>query len=397
MNPELSPFRPGLPAPVECFVGRQHEIERLYQMAKASTKGRLMVGFIAGERGIGKSSLASFVRSLCEREGAMAGCHVLLGGAQDLNGMMRKIFNQLLKESIDQPWHKKAAEFFGNRIRSVGLFGITLELDLQEQDLSALAQNFGPSIREFIKKTGKQGLLLILDDINGLADSEQVAHWLKSTVDELSLSQPETRLCVLIVGLEERRQALIQHQESLARVFGMLNIEPWSREETGEFYKTTFASAGARIATQDLEILVHFTGGLPVFAHELGDSTWRLAKTLEIDKDAVIRGIANATEIIGRKFLDQQVFNAIRSEKYRSILKKMMGDGPIDRFRRSEVTKNLTQEEIKVFDNFLQRMKKLGALTQDPTFRGGYQFPNRLYSLYFSFYSHKISTQDHND
>lgn len=194
------PIPAGVPAPVECFVGRQHEIERLYQMARASTRGRLMVGFIAGERGIGKSSLASFVRSRCEREGAMAGCHVLLGGAQDLHGMMRKIFDKLLKESIDQPWHKKATEFFGNRVRKVGLFGITLELNLQEQDLSALAQNFGPSIREFIEKTGKQGLLLILDDINGLADSEQVAHWLKSTVDELSLSQSETRLCILIAG-----------------------------------------------------------------------------------------------------------------------------------------------------------------------------------------------------
>lgn len=29
MDPGLSPFQPGLPVPVECFVGRQDEIERL--------------------------------------------------------------------------------------------------------------------------------------------------------------------------------------------------------------------------------------------------------------------------------------------------------------------------------------------------------------------------------
>jgi len=69
------------------------------------------------------------------------------------------------------------------------------------------------------------GRRLILDDINGLAGSAQVVHWLKSTVDELSISQPETRLCILIVGLEERRQVLIQYQESLARVFSVLNID----------------------------------------------------------------------------------------------------------------------------------------------------------------------------
>ena len=113
-----------------------------------------------------------------------------------------------------------------------------------------------------------------------------------------------------------------------------------------------------------------------------------MAKTLEIDKYAVIHGITDATQIIGRKLLDQQVFNAIRSQKYQSIFKKVIDNRPIDRFRRSDVTKNLTEEEVKVFDNFLQRMKKLGVLTQDPTVRGGYQFPNRLYSLYFFSYSY---------
>lgn len=39
-----------------------------------------------------------------------------------------------------------------------------------------------------------------------------------------------------------------------------------------------------------------------------------MAKALEIDRYAVIRGITDATQIIGRKLLDQQVFNAIRSQ-----------------------------------------------------------------------------------
>ena len=64
-----------------------------------------------------------------------------------------------------------------------------------------------------------------------------------------------------------------------------------------------------------------------------------MARTLEIDEGAVVRGIADATEIIGRKLLDQQIFNAIRSKKYQSILRKMMGAGAAYRFRRSDVTK----------------------------------------------------------
>ena len=394
MDPGLSPFWPGQPAPVECFVGREHEIEHLYGLAKASTQGRLTIGFISGERGIGKSSLAAFVRRRCERESEMAACHVLLGGAQDLNGMVGKIFNQLLKESIDQPWYTKATEFFGDRIRSMGLFGISVELDLKEKDLSSIAANFSPSIRDFIKKTGKKGLLLVLDDINGLAGSAAVAHWLKSTVDELSMAEPETCLCLLVVGLEERRRNLIENQESLARVFNLFRIEAWSTEETREFYQKTFQSAGATIGDKGLDALVDFAGGLPVLAHELGNSVWRMAKNKNIDEQAVVSGIIDAAEIVGRKLLEPKIFNAIRSKKYRSILRKITSQRLISRFDRSEITRNLTKEEIKVLDNFLQRMRKLGALTQDPEVRGGYLFPKRLYSLYFSISSYQSQNDD---
>ena len=395
MDLGLSPFRPGVPVPIESFVGRQREIEYLHRMAMASTHDRLKVGFVAGELGIGKSSLVQFVRSRCEQEDDMTGCHVFLGGARDLNGMMRKICNQLLKESINQPWHEKVREFFGNHIRKVGAFGVTLELNLEDQDFSTMVNNFGLYIQDFIKKTDKQGLLLILDDVNGLANLEEVAHWFKSTVDELSISYPGICLCILVVGLEERRKALIQNQQSLARVFDLLDINPWTEGETHEFYESTFTSAGARISSEGLESLVQYAGGLPVFAHQLGESVWHVAQKcmvqeLEIDKHTVLRGIVNGTEIIGRRFLDRQVFDTIRSEKYRSILKKMMSDKPIFHFCRSEIIKNLTSGEVRVFDNFLQRMKSLGVLMQDPSVRGGYRFLNLLYSLYCFSYASRI-------
>ena len=38
MQPELSPFKPGQPVPVEFFVGRTQEIQQLQSMVKASLK-----------------------------------------------------------------------------------------------------------------------------------------------------------------------------------------------------------------------------------------------------------------------------------------------------------------------------------------------------------------------
>ena len=392
MNPETSPFRPGQPVPIEFFVGRIGEIERLRSMVKAGTQGKFRIGFVSGERGIGKSSLASFVRHLSEHENQVAGCHVLLGGVEDLKEMLRRTFDRLLKESMDKPWHEQIKEFFGNHVRKVGLFGITLELNLQDSDLSTLANDFVPTVARLLDslKGHKSTLFLILDDVNGLAGSEVFANWLKSTVDEISTSQRKMPLCILVVGLEERRQELVSKQPSLARVFELIDIAPWSDDEAMDFYRTAFDSVGAKVAATDIHQLVRFTGGLPVLAHEIGDAVWRTARRLEIDSKEVWEGILTAAEVIGRKLLQPQVFRAIGSERYRSILRKMSG-APRMNFRRSELMARLSDNERKVMDNFLRRMKRLGALETDPEVKGGYQFPNLLHMLYFWMESQRIS------
>lgn len=384
MNPETSPFRPGQPVPIEFFVGRVEEIKRLYGMVKASTRGNFKIGFVSGERGIGKSALASFVRHLSEQVGTVAGCHVFLGGVHDLQETLRRTFNRLLKESMDKPWHGQIREFFGNHVRRVGLFGISLELDLKDRDLSTVAHDFVPTIRRLMDSLEgqKSALFLILDDIDGLADSEAFANWLKSLVDEIATSRQQVPLCVLVVGLEERRQELIENQPSLARVFELIDLAPWSTGEVTQFFETSFNSVDAKIADSDMERLVRFTGGLPVLAHEIGDAVWRTARSLDIRSREVSAGLRTAAEVIGRTLLEPPIFGAIRNERYRSILRKM-SDRPRMHFRRSELVGRLTGGEKRVLDNFLRRMKQLGALEADPGVRGGYRFPNLLHALYF--------------
>ncbi len=384
MTPESSPFRPGQPVPIEFFVGRSPEIERLRGMVNASTQGRFKIGFVSGERGIGKSSLAAFVRHLVEHDHDVAGCHVFLGGVQDLREMLRRTFDRILKESIDKPWHQQLITLFGDRVSKVGLFGVTLELNLEERDMLAMERHFVPSMKRLLESLGehKKSLFLILDDINGLAGSESFANWLKSTVDEIATSQQEMRLCILVVGLEERRQELIDKQSSLARVFELIEIAPWSDDEVRRFYSDSFRAGGAEVSQEGLDSLARFTGGLPVLAHEIGDAVWRTARGPTIEKNEISEGISTAAEVIGRKLLNPQIFSAIRSESYHSIFRKM-ADEPRTHFRRAELRELLTDAEKKGLDNFLRRMTSLGALEKDTEVRGGYRFPNLLHALYF--------------
>ena len=121
------------------------------------------------------------------------------------------------------------------------------------------------------------------------------------------MSEQKIPLCILVVGLEERRQEMVAIQPSLARVFELIEISPWSGEETVEFYQSAFQSTNAKIEKTELDTLVHFTGGLPVLAHEIGDAVWRTAQSLEINRSEIYEGIFSAAEIIGRKLLEPQI------------------------------------------------------------------------------------------
>ncbi len=86
-----SPFTPGRPVPPEFFVGRGNEVSLLQQKVRRAGSGRLEVAFLTGERGIGKSSLASYLRLLTEEKDQALGIHTFLGGVRTLEEAVRRV------------------------------------------------------------------------------------------------------------------------------------------------------------------------------------------------------------------------------------------------------------------------------------------------------------------
>jgi len=384
---EYSPFTPGQPVPIEFFVGRVDEVNRLKQASAESAAGRLRAMFLSGERGIGKSSLASFVRFLAERDHQLLGLHTFLGGVDSLEEMVRRVFDRLLNESIGKAWHEKVRGFFGNHIRQVGLFGVSVQFGEAGKDLPPMVYDFVPALRRLVERLrdDKKGILLILDDINGLASVASFANWLKSLVDEISTSHEPLPLCLVLVGLEDRRQSLIANQPSLARVFNLVDIRPWTETETSDFFQKAFDKVGVPVEESALRALTRYAGGLPVLAHEIGDATFRIDQDSSIGESDAVAGVISAADIVGRKYLEPQVFQALRSTRYRAILRKAAVDEPIGMsFHRRDLLKRLSDDEAKVTDNFLRRLKKLGVLRSDPEGGpGAYRFDNLLHKVYF--------------
>jgi len=379
-----TPFTPDVPVTPEFFVGRSKEIQALIDRARLARQGRIETTFLTGARGIGKSSLARFVRHYVTTQERMLGVHVFLAGTTHLEEMARRLFDRLLNDTVTQPWHQRLLDFFGDHVRKVGLFGVTLELVARERDLGSLVLGLPRTLAQLADrlKPDVEGMLLILDDINGLAESAEFANWLKTTVDEMATRDSVLPLCLTLVGVPERRAALVHSQPSLARLFTPVELSTWSREETREFLARALAKVDTRAEPDALGMLATFAGGLPVLAHELGQATLNLDRDGIITMEDALSGVTAAAEIVGRKHLEPTVYAAIRSERYRAILRTVGVTWP-EPIRRKDVASRLSETERKVLDNFLTRMKALEVLLPDPEAgRGAYRFANPLYAAY---------------
>lgn len=382
---EYSPFTPGSPVPLELFVGRSDQIKQLMRYARQTRSGKQENVFLSGDRGIGKSSLARFLRELCAKEQNMLGIHAFLGGVTTPEEMVRRLFEQLLKQTHDESWFKRIRSLFGDFIENVGLFGVSVAFSPPKDQLQGLLREFPMAVKNVLEKikAEKSGLVFILDDINGLADQPAFAHWYKSFVDSAAAYHGHFPVLSVLCGLPERRDSLSRLQPSLMRVFRVTDVERLSDEEVGQFLQHAFRTAGIKVQQPAMDQMVHYSTGLPALMHEIGDATFWADTDGAVDLSDAFHGITAAAEEVGQKYLDPTVYRAIRSERYRAILGKLVSQPGIISFSKRDVEARLGQQEKRVFDNFLRRMRELGVIESDSERgRGEYRFVNRIFPIY---------------
>jgi len=390
---ESSPFTPGSPAQPEMFVGRSAQIEELLRYARQACSNRQENVFLAGDRGIGKSSLAVFVRELCASQLNMLGVHVVLTEATTLEELVRRVFEQVLKVAHTQPWFEKVKSFFGSFVKEIGLFGISIEFAPPAEHLRTLIHQFPQALKAVLQKMREQkrGLLMVWDDINGLAGKAEFANWYKATVEHIALNERDFPLLLMMCGLPERRDTLAHLQPSLMRVFRVVEIDRLDDGEVKQFFQHAFGKASTKVERDALDVMAEFSSGLPTLMHEIGDATYWSDTDGVIDTKDGLAGIVAAAEAVGRKYLDPKVYRAIRSERYRTILAKLLTEPTAEAFDKREVEQRLDGAEKKVFHNFLQKMKELGVIEVDrERHKGAYRFANRIFPIYIFMQSNAV-------
>lgn len=380
-----SPFYPGQPVPVDFFIGRMNEFNRIARAISQVELGKPQAIFLTGEYGIGKSSLASFMRYYAGKNNHILGIHVLLGGAETLEDIATKTVETVIKSQIyETTITEKIQNFLSKYIGKQELFGFNINLEALKADGPNISHGYLPFLRELLnrlKDNGIKGLMLILDEINGITGNPQFAHFIKTLVDENALSPNPLPLMLMLCGVEERRKEMIQHHQPIERIFDIVEIKPMNENEMKDFFNKTFNSVDMQVKDEVMSILCHYSAGFPKIMHIIGDVVFWIDKDNVIDRLDAIEGIFIAAEEIGKKFVDQQVYKALQSKDYRSILEKL-GKAEFDlSFQKGIIERGLSDIEKRKFNNFLQRMKKLKVLRSGDE-RGEYIFNSRLVRLY---------------
>ncbi|MBD3266008.1 AAA family ATPase [bacterium] len=382
-----SPFFPGQPVPVDLFVGRSQEKERIDRASYQVANGKPQAIFITGEYGIGKSSLARFARLAAEENQGVIGFHCMLGGVSTLDDLSLSVVQSIVDSYSTKPSVTKTIrDFLSEYIGEQSLFGVTLRLDKLKKDAPDISRGFLPFLRQIYHRIQKEykGILLIIDEINGITGNPNFGAFLKGLVDENALSDTPLPLLLMVCGTEERYREIVKNYIPVERIFHIIQIDKMSDEEMRDFFDKAFDKVGMRVDAEAMDLICRNSGGFPRLMHLVGDAAFWIAKNNTINEETAIQAILVAAEDVGRKFLDQQVYKALKSPHYHEILKKLshLNVGPELKFKKNQIDTKLNADEKKKLNNFLQRMKKLNVIFPSEQ-RGEYIIRDRLTFIYF--------------
>jgi hypothetical protein len=378
-----SPFYPGQPVPTELFTGRQKEIERIERALVQTKQGKMQVLFISGEYGIGKSSLANYSKFIAERNFNLLGIHVFLGNSNTIESVAQKTVETILREQIyNEKVLDKIKNFLSKYIGKQELFGFSINFEALKNDLYDISRGFLPFLKNLynrVKEDNISGILLIFDEINGIAKNPEFAHFIKTLVDENATSSNILPFTLILCGTEERRKELVERHQPIERIFDIIDIKSMNENEMKEFFIKAFNSVEIKVDEKALKLICDYSSGLPKIMHIIGDNIYWIDQDKFVDFNDAREGILLAAEEIGRRFVDVQVLKAIHSKDYKSILSKIV-QKPKKSFSKKEIEENLSSREKEKLHNFLQRMKKLNAIRSLE--KGYYEFINPMIPLY---------------
>lgn len=299
-------FTPAAPIDrLRLFAGRDQQ--RRAVLDAILQRGRHAVLF--GERGVGKTSLASVLHEVLEATGqSVIAPRVNCDDGDDYSAIWRKAFDDL--------------QFIEHR-RGIGFAPEIRDIVRSANDIIGQQELITPhDVRLLLERLGSRAVLVVIvDEFDRAADrlGTQFADTIKMLSDQ---SVPAT---LVLVGVGDSVSALVAKHESIERALAQVRMPRMSTSELQQIIQAGLSEVGMEVEAAARDRIVHLSQGLPHYTHLLALSAARHAND---DASDVVRladvaagirdAVANAQETITTVH-HRAVMSARASSLYRQV------------------------------------------------------------------------------
>jgi hypothetical protein len=385
-------FYPDQPVPPELFVGREDEIYTLVEHGVApALEGHPKAMFVLGDFGMGKSSIANYIKTYAEEKDEVYGIYASLAGAETLPELARLISRAAESTAAKQSTNGHHDTSAVQQIRSAASLLTATQLSIrQDQTSPTIETATHVDLLGFLKRlrstlfTGRtRAILLVLDEIDTLAPNKLFAPFVKGLVDTNAQDSDRVPLLLLVCGVRRCWQQMLQAHQSIERVLEPVEICPMSLEEAAEFYRKAFRTASMEITMDAIKVFYTQSGGVPRIMHLVGEKAYRADRDQLIDLHDAQLATLEAAKDYGQRIVREKLFGILHTREERSILNRigrLKRDVP--RFLIGDVAAGISSGELLRLQHFLDDLVKLEILRPGET-RDEFEFCLPLVQLYF--------------
>lgn len=411
----INTFRPSAPIPPSLFVGRSKELTVLRNTLHQVGAGYPSNFMIIGERGIGKSSLLSYLKAIAspdDRNHTSVGTHamaepflvvhVAIDNKTDQLGLILKVEFALqaalariekLAAFVRQAWEfVRRVEVAGTKIGSAEP---TMSRDLLiEQFISSLATTAERICEP--QREGKphyRGVILLVDEADAASPELDIGRLLRQ-VSEGAQMRGCTRLCIGLAGLPELKKVVRDSHPSALRTFPDIPIEPFSDPEARKvieaclFEANRLNSSPTTISVDAIETILALSQGYPHFLQQFGHSAF------EADTDGVISGTdvsdgANgsngAIAQLGQRYYAEDYYVRVTDDGCRETLRGM-AEHLNNWTTKAQIQRSLHDKTVPLEDS-LRTLCNLGIIQQKADAIDVYRLGHRAFALWIKLHT----------
>jgi len=396
---KVNPFMPDSPVSPELFVGRELEIEQIKKALHQTINDRAEHLLLVGDRGIGKSSLATYAEDLALNadklfqisQARFLTVFVSTGACRDLDELCVAILDRLYRKvrEASDPLSRAVSDLLSKVGGiSVGFFG--LKIDVNPGSKGGVVTGKFTSVLEALwdkVHDSYTALLIIIDETETLARLQGAGSFLKSCLEQLSHDR-YGRIMFIVTASPSALTNFTEDHASFPRGFTHVNVPNLSRKESDELVKRAL-SRGVPIAKPTDDFLLniyHYSNGIPSFIHELGRAAFDVDSNNQLDWEDLRLGILGTSVVKGAlasledKHFRQRYTQRILSNEYRKIL-HIIASFDDDVVDVSDILKKYDGDENKL-RAYISIMGKRGVVDKVEGQVGKYRLPDRMFKVF---------------